>query len=130
MESNPVKSTATTLSLDEFWTWLEKHPNCILRVSTPEVVLFDDDDLHWVFTVEDDETLLVQAVRGKRIAGEMFIRKADVTYVQIEPQEPQEEEFLFELVSENETSRMVAYQFALVHGLDEDPEPGPSGWRH
>ena len=31
-----------TLSFDAFWTWLQSHLNCIVRISIPEAVLFDD----------------------------------------------------------------------------------------
>lgn len=124
-------SSYLTMTFDEFWAWLQRHPNCILRASTPEAVLFDDDDLHWTFTSEEDGTLVVQVVHGKRIHGEILVRPQDVTYVQMEPHgSGPEEEFVFELISETESSRVATYQFVMAHGFDEDPDPAPSGWRH
>jgi len=41
-----IEHAAATLSFQAFWTWLQAHPNCILRAGTPEVVLYDDDLLY------------------------------------------------------------------------------------
>src|ERR671935_111677 len=35
-----IEHAAATLSFGAFWTWLQAHPNCILRAGTPEVVLY------------------------------------------------------------------------------------------
>ena len=50
----------------------------------------------------------------------------------LEPPES-DEEHVFELISETESDRVVSYQVALVHGLEDDQEQGGSpsaGWRH
>ena len=96
----PQTSVAYTLPFTKFWAWVQLHPNCIVRAGTPEVVLFDDDDLHWHFGHDEDGTLLVQLIRGKKLFGEMAIAPADVTYVQVEPADG--EEFRFELLGEGE----------------------------
>jgi hypothetical protein len=115
----PAKTTvAFTLPFSKFWTWLNQHPNCILRAGTPEVVLFDDDDLHWHFSTEDDGTLLVQVIRGKTLLGELAITPNDVTYVQVEPGEG--EEVRFDLQGEGDESGVAAYHFVLSHGYDEE----------
>ncbi len=115
----PAKtSVAFTLPFTKFWTWLGQHPNCILRAGTPEVVLFDDDDLHWHFTTDDDGTLLVQLVRGKKLLAELAIAPQEVTWVQVEPGEG--EEVRFELQGEGDDAGVAAYHFVMSHGYDEE----------
>ncbi len=124
-----AKSPATTLPFDQFWAWLQRHANCIVRAGTPESVVYDDEDLHWHLAVEDDETLLVQVFRGKRVMAEIFLHPADVAYVQVEQRD--EEEFQFELISEDERERVASWQFVLSHGYEDDEEPtGTRGWTH
>jgi hypothetical protein len=115
----PAKMTITgfTLPFEKFWTWIQAHPNCILRAGTPEVALFDDDDFHWHFTSEDDGTQVVQVIRGKKLLGEIAITPGEVSYVQAEPGEG--EEFRFDLVTEGDQDRVVAYHFVLSHGYDD-----------
>jgi hypothetical protein len=122
MSSNTTLARGgTTLPFDRFWSWVQGHPNCILRAGTPETTLYDDDDLHWHFAAEDPDTLLLQLMRGKRIVGEIVVMPSDVDYVQGEPGES-DEEYVFELISESETERVASYHFILSHGYDaEDP---------
>ena len=108
---------AVTLTFEVFWSWLQTHPNCILRAGTPEAVVYDEDDLHWHFTSQEDGLPIVQVVRGKRLLGELFLLPEQVTYVQGASGE-EEGEYVFELVSETEEERFVAYFFVLVHGYD------------
>jgi len=107
-----------TLPFDQFWNWLMTHPNCIVRVGTPEVQLYDDADLHWTFAAWEGTTLVVQVLRGKRIVGELFIDPEHVSYVQGVLGEI-EDEHIFELVAESETDRLVTYYFVMAHGYDE-----------
>lgn len=111
-------SVAFTLPFAKFWTWLGQHPNCILRAGTPEVVLFDDDDLHWHFNPEEDGTLLVQLIRGKKLYGEMAILPSDVSYVQVEPGEG--DEVRFDLLGDGDDAGLPAYHFVLSHGYEDD----------
>ena len=39
MSSSAIGSSMPTLSFEAFWTWLQQHPNCVLRVATPDAVL-------------------------------------------------------------------------------------------
>ena len=111
-----------TSSFDAFWSWLLRHPNCIVRAGTPETQIFDDEDLHWHFANEG-ATLFVQVIRGKRLMGELLIDPEAVAYVQAYGEEP-EGEFAFELISETETDRVALYFFVLSHGMEgEDPPP-------
>ena len=113
-----VTETPNTLPLEEFWTWLLGHPNCILRAGTPDTVIFDDDDLHWQLGNEGS-TMFTQVLRGKRLMGEMLMNSDAVSYVEIHGGD-REEEVFFDLIVESETDRVVAYFFVLSHGFDED----------
>ncbi len=110
-----------TLSFEAFWTWLQGHVNCVLRVGTQDAVLLDDDDLHW-YVGSLDGTDVVQVIRGKRLMGEIVIDPERVTYVQAMGAE-RKGEYLFEAISESETDRLAAYSFVLVHDLDSEAEP-------
>lgn len=119
-----------TLQFDTFWNWLVTHPNCILRAGTPEAVIYDDDDLHWHFATEGATTLLVQVLRGKRLMGELLMDPEQITYVQgVAGQH--EDDHVFELISETEKDRIVAYFFVLAHAYeDEDERPFTPGRVH
>ena len=56
-----------TVTFDAFWSWISLHPDCMLRAGTPEAVIYDDDDLHWHLLAEEPATMVVQALRGKRL---------------------------------------------------------------
>ncbi len=117
-----MEHTAATLAFDAFWTWVQAHPNCILRAGTPETVLYDDDELHWHFTAEGTDTLVVQVLRGKRLLGEILVAPADVAYVQAVAGD--EEEYVFELITETETDRMAACYFVLSHAHEPQDHAG------
>jgi hypothetical protein len=106
-----------TLSFDTFWKWLLGHPNCILRAGTPESVFYDDDDLHWHFAMDNEQTFLVQILRGKRLIGELLVDPEPIAYVEALPEE-QEHEHLFELITEDEGQPFAAYFFVLTHAYD------------
>jgi hypothetical protein len=108
-----------TLAFEPFWGWLSGHPNCILRAGTPETVLYDDEDLHWHFAGEDNGTVLVQVLRGKRLIGELLVEPEQVAYVQASAGE-EEGEFLFELIVENEADQMASWFFVLSHGYEAE----------
>ncbi|WP_295799536.1 hypothetical protein [uncultured Microbulbifer sp.] len=112
-----------SLTLKDFWTWLAEHTSCILRVGTPESILYDDDDYHWRFTQENPSTLLVQLVRGKRLVGEVFVEPELVSNVRITPGE--KEEVIFDLMSEVEGEEQVLYYFVMAHGYDVSEAPQP-----
>lgn len=119
---------ATTLPFDVFWGWLTMHPNCILRAGTPECVLYDDEDLHWVFANEATY-LLVQVLKGKRLTGELLVEPEAVTYVEATTGD-QEGEYVFELIAETENERLVTYFFVLVHGYEDEEEVSPHARVH
>ena len=106
------------LPFDQFWRWLQGHPNCILNAGTPEAVLYDCDDFHWHFGTEGEENLLVQVIRGKILIGEIIIPRGSVAYVQGEARG--EEEHLFECFMETEAGPVAAYYFVLSHGYSAE----------
>jgi hypothetical protein len=112
----------TTLSFGDFWSWLQQHTNCLVRVGTPDTSLFDDDDLHW-YVGPDRGVLVVQVIRGKRLMGELMVDAERVAYVQ-EAAGEQEGEHIFEAVGETPAESVVLYHFVLTHGLAEDEQPG------
>jgi hypothetical protein len=116
-----MEHAGTTLPFDTFWNWLQMHPNCIVRAGTPESVLYDDEDVHWHFTMEGTETLVVQVVRGKQLVGELLVTPTDVAYVQGVAGE--EDEYVFELITESETDRVASYYFVLSHGYETPDRP-------
>lgn len=110
-----------TLRFDAFWQWVASHPNCILRAGTPDVVLYDDEDLHWNFTKYDGGVLGCQVLRGKRFMGELFVDPEQVAYVvQTMDGGEIEGECTFELISETETDRTLAYFFVMAHGYEDE----------
>ena len=117
MTSKRLAAVGTTITFDKFWGWLAGHSNCILRAGTPEVALFDQEDFHWTLLSEDPQTLVVQLARGKELVGELVVFPNEVSYVQVEPTEG-EEEWLFECVVDNEMNREVSYHFLMAHGYD------------
>jgi len=118
-----IQNAMSTISFDEFWQWLIEHNGCILRAGTPTAVIFDDESVFWNLRTLDADHCLVQVVRGKSIVGEMILIKAEITYVQGQPGE--QEEHLFELISETQTEHIAAYHFVVCHGYDVDePKPG------
>lgn len=116
-----------TLELKEFWPWLADHSNCILRVGTPDAILYDDDDYHWRFTQENPRTLLVKLVRGKRLVGEVFVEPEMVTAVRMTPGD--KDEVIFDLMADADGQEQVLYYFVMAHGYDVS-EPEVSTARH
>ena len=117
-----------TLSFDDFWEWLIRHPNCILRAGTQDTVVYDDEDYHWHFAIESPDTPLVQIIRGKRLVGEVLIAKERVAFVQGTVGDV-EGEHVFDLVIEDELGRVTAYFFVLSHAY-EGPEVTEAGGVH
>ena len=122
MSGKTMEHAATTFSFETFWSWIQAHPNCILRAGTPDVVLYDDDDLHWHFTAEGADTLVVQVLHGKDLVGEILVVSAEIAYVQGVAGE-EGDEYVFDLISETENDRVASYYFVLSHGYDAQERP-------
>ena len=127
--SKKLAEVGVTIPFDKFWTWLAGHSNCVLRAGTPEVVLLDQDDFHWMLRSEDEHTCVVQLCRAKDLVAELLLFPAEVAYVQFETGEA-EGEFLFECVVESERSREVAYHFVLSHEYDGAEHRREDKWTH
>jgi hypothetical protein len=108
-----------SLTLPDFWSWLLGHSNCILRVGTPEATIFDHESLHWMFAYEEPETLIIQAFRGKQLAGEVLIAPEQINSVRGVEGEI-DGEYVFELITDGEPEPFAAVYVVMVHGLDED----------
>lgn len=115
-----------TVTFETFASWLQRHPDCILRAGTPETVVFDAEDLHWTFVPEEEGVLVVQVLRGKRLAAELVVEAEQVAYVEARPPE-RADEHVFELVSESEGEQFAAWFFVMVHPWDESPSTGEGG---
>lgn len=127
--ADPKLIATNVMPFEKFWSWLQGHPNCILSAGTPETVLYDDEDFHWHFSIEEDSTLLVQVLRGKAMIGEIAINPRNIAYVQGENKG--EEEFLFECVVEGESEPVAAYHFTLSHDYSAEEVPAkPGRWVH
>jgi hypothetical protein len=112
-----VADETPTLSFEEFWAWIVRHPNCILRAGAQDAVLYDDEDFHWHFASEGADTALVQVIRGKRLVGELLIATERVAFVQGTPGDV-DGEHLFDLVVESENERLTAWFFVVTHGYE------------
>ncbi len=129
MSTGSTLSDATpTLSFQDFWDWLIRHPNCILRAGSQDTVIYDDEDYHWHFAIEGPDTPLVQVIRGKRLVAEILIARDRIAFVQGSVGEV-EGEHLFDLVVEDEAGQVTAYFFVLTHAYDM-PEIEISGGVH
>jgi hypothetical protein len=117
-----IGNESPTLSFAQFWSWLIRHPNCILRAGTQDAVVYDDEDFHWHFAVESPDTPLVQIIRGKRLIGELLIARERIAYVQGTTGDV-EGEHVFDLVVESEIDQLTAYFFVLSHAYDETVAP-------
>lgn len=111
-------SIMTTYPFREFWSWLTRHPNCILRAGTAEAALYDDDDFHWHFASEGTG-VYVQVIRGKTLIGELGIDADRVSYVQYVGEDP-EGEHTFEVVVEDDRQSVASHFFVTSHGFEED----------
>jgi len=129
MQQPATSQGPVSLPFEKFWAWACAHQNCILRAGTPDVLLFDHDDYHWHFAVEDERTHVVQLARGKELVGELVMLVDDIAYVHCELSE--NDEFICECIVETENRRDAAYHFVMIHGYEEEAEtPGPRRWTH
>ena len=119
-----------TLKFEEFWRWLHEHANCILRVGTEELALFDQENLHWHLE-GDARQPTVQLIEGKRLVAELLMDVREVAFVQATPEgsEPGEQTTLFDLVVSGDDERASSYHFLMAHPLEQAPAHAP-GLRH
>jgi hypothetical protein len=116
---NSHEGLFSTLSFEDFWTWVVAHPNCILRAGIQNSVFYDDEDYHWYFAHDETDTYLVQVIRGKRLVGEFVVDRQGVAYVQSMEGE-QEGEVLFEAVAVEGAATPLVCFFVMSHGYNLD----------
>lgn len=114
----------STLSFEDFWEWVEAHPNCILRAGIQNSVIYDDEDYHWRLAQDGPDIFLVQVIRGKRLVGEFVVYSESVGYVQSLAGD-QDGEFLFEAVAAEESDTPLICFFVMSHGFDVDMGDSP-----
>jgi hypothetical protein len=111
------------LSFDQFWGWLQRHPNCILRLGAPDAIVHDHDDHHWSFGLENDGTVFVQMARGKRSVAEVFIDPREIAFVTVEHAEG--DEHVFQL---RDATEKTLFYFAMTHEFDEAESQATHHW--
>ena len=114
----PLAPQVNTMTFDEFWEFLQGHFNCVLRAGTHDMAVFDDDSVHWRFLNFETDSFLIQVGRGKLAVAEFVVHPSRVTYVQVSELGP--EEFLYELVYDDDGMIEVVYFFVLTHDFDAD----------
>ena len=115
-------SSATPLTFDQFWRWLQDHRNCVVRcgAGTGETALFDHESIHWDFFDEEDGRAICQAIIGKALVGELVIERSEVLFVQssLDPEDPGHAQWLFECVGGTRGDSYPLYHFVLTHGME------------
>ena len=96
--SSSAKSTAAPLTFEAFWRWLQDHRNCVLRVGTSDVMLMDNELLHWDFFEEEDGTAVVQA-------------SPDL-------EQPGSQAWNFELIGGSREENYPLFSFLVTHGME------------
>lgn len=117
----PASSSSTApLTFDAFWRWIQEHRNCVLRVGSADVMLMDNEMVHWDFFDEDDGRAVVQAILGKALIGEVIIERSDVLFVQTSPdlEQPGSQAWNFELIGGSRDENYPLFSFLLSHGME------------
>ncbi len=125
---SPSTSLSRSLSVEEFWAWLQLHYNCILRAGGPGFVFFDQADVHWHLGTDPDGILFAQVIRGKETTAELYFNPGDVHYVQTTAGE--EDQVLFECLGGPEGSQAVLCHFLMTHDYDSKELPTARTWTH
>ena len=118
---NLTPTAGTSLRYDEFWRWLREHLDCILEAGTSSSAIYDFEDLHWEQAEEEDGRTVLQAVRGKNVAGEILVNPADVVSVDASPdlESGDQGHWLFEAMGGPKEEPTVVAYFVMAHGIEE-----------
>lgn len=113
-------STAAPLTFDVFWRWLQEHRNCVLRFGSNDVMLMDNELVHWDFFDEEEGRAVVQAIVGKSLVGEIIIERSDILFVQASPdlEQPGSQAWNFELIGGNKDENYPIFSLLLSHGME------------
>lgn len=114
-----TSTTSAPLTFEAFWRWLQEHRNCVLRVGSADVVLMDNELLHWDFFDEEDRAV-VQAILGKGLVGEVIIERGEILFVQASPdlEQPGSQAWNFELIGGTKGENYPLFSFLLTHGME------------
>lgn len=112
--------TSGPLTFDAFWRWIQEHHNCLLRVGSNDVMLMDNELLHWDFFEEEDGRAVVQAIVGKSLVGEVIIDRNEVLLVQASPdlEQPGSQAWNFECMGGNGEDNFPLFSFLMTHGME------------
>jgi hypothetical protein len=116
----PGKTTATPLTFDQLWRWLQEHRNCVVRAGSADVMLMDSELTHWDFFEEDDGRAVCQLILGKSLLGEVVIERADVLFVQASPdvEQAQAGHWMFECFGGSREDAYPLFVFVTTHGME------------
>ena len=91
----------------------------MLRVGSADVVLMDNELLHWDFFDEEDRAV-VQAILGKGLVGEVIIERGEILFVQASPdlEQPGSQAWNFELIGGTKGENYPLFSFLLTHGME------------
>lgn len=117
-----------TIEVAEFWRWLKRHRNCVIQAGGPGFTVFDQQDLFWHLSEEEDGLFVAQVVRGKELSAEIVFNSTDVIFVQSSPD--QGEHVVFECIGQTPDGQQVPLLwFLMAHGWDEEVQP-QRRWTH
>ena len=119
-----------TMTLGEFWPWLKRHFNCIIRMGGPGFLLYDQPDVHWHLSEEPEEGIFVaQVYRDKELCAEIIFPPEEIAYVQSIPD--QGEHTLFEFMGQlpGMPEHAAICHVLLAHGYEEN-QPTTPRWKH
>ncbi len=110
-----------TLPFEQFWNWLQRHRNCILRVGAGDSYVYDLEQFHWQFSEDDDRNGIVQLAFGKLVIAEIIVDPHGVLCVQTtpDPGDDEPERTLFEVITGAGDDGGVRCHFLLTHAFDE-----------
>src|SRR5512137_508187 len=116
----PGKTTATPLTFDQLWRWLQEHRNCVVRAGSADVMLMDSELTHWDFFEEEDGRAVCQLILGKSLVGEVVIERADVLFVQASPdvEQAQAGHWMFECFGGSREDAYPLFVFVTTHGME------------
>jgi hypothetical protein len=114
-----AQKSGSTMTFEKFWAWLKDHANCILRAGSADAYFYDQEDFHWVLSVDAEQNAVVELLRGKRLVADLVIERQDVQFVQSSPDVEQPEHVVFEVISNVQGEAVPIYHFLMSHGVEE-----------
>jgi len=130
---NVTVQTGQAIPFEQFWSWLKLHANCILRASSADCSLYDQESLHWQFEEDVEGHRAVLLLLGKTVIGELLLQTKEILFVQAVPDDDPEQSgrFVFELIGGPREEPYPLYHFLLQHGFEgEERVAHPVSLKH